>query len=97
VRTLGPLLVPGSSRGEAPVAMITASKLIWVSMCLAFDAHGVAVDEDSLTFVFVDGVLAHEESQPAYPFHGNPAGAFERRVVAHGGGTFDAERLGVGP
>jgi hypothetical protein len=32
VRTLGSRLVPGSSRGAAPVAMITASKLIWVSM-----------------------------------------------------------------
>ena len=32
-----------------------------------------------LTFVFDDGVLAHEESQPTHPIHGNPTGAFKRR------------------
>jgi hypothetical protein len=97
VRTLGPRLVPGSSRGGGAGGddhRIEADLGVDV---LALDAHGVAVDEDSLAFVFVDVVLAHEESQPAHPFHGDLAGAFERRVVAHGGGAFDAERVGVGP
>ncbi|WP_457144886.1 hypothetical protein [Mycobacterium sp. URHB0021] len=36
---------------------------------LALDAHGVVVSEDSFAFEFVDGVLAHEESQPVHPFY----------------------------
>ena len=97
MRTLGPRLVPGSSRGDGAGGDDHRIEVDLGVDVLAFDAHGVAVDEDPLTFVFVDGVFAHEESQPAHPFHGNPAGAFERRVVAHGGGAFDAERVGVGP
>ena len=36
-------------------------------------------------------------NQARVPFHGDLAGAFERRVVAHGDGAFDAEIVDVAP